>query len=288
MTDFTKIIENNLSYRAYGGKNSLKKWILLNNENYMLKIERKSTNPNHILSEYIASKIYSMFLPTQEVILGKIKYNNGDKLCVACKDFQKEREYLYEFVMMKNYIGNGFSTELEEILTAIEKQKFYKTEEVRKRFWDMFILDSYLGNSNRNNENWGFIVNEKSKKISLAPIYSCSSCLYPVLNDEEIKYLLTDKKEFEKRILISTDSAIKIENQKLNYYKFLTNTSDEDCLKSIREIVPKINEKTRVIEEFINNLEVLSDIRKEFYCKVLNVRKEKILERTLERAKIVR
>lgn len=288
MTDFTKIIENNLSYRAYGGKNSLKKGILLNNENYMLKIGRKSTNPNHILSEYIASKIYSMFLPTQEVILGKIKYNNGDKLCVACKDFQKEREYLYEFVMIKNYIGNGFSTELEEILTAIEKQKFYKTEEVRKRFWDMFILDSYLGNSNRNNENWGFIVNEKSKKIRLAPIYSCSFCLYPVLNDEEIKYLLTDKKEFEKRILISPDSAIKIENQKLNYYKFLTSTSDEDCLKSIREIVPKINEKTRVIEEFINNLEVLSDIRKEFYCKVLNVRKEKILERALERAKIVR
>lgn len=275
MTNFTKTIENSLSYRAYGGVNSPKLGILLDDRAYMLKIEGKSIHQNYILSEYIASKIYSMFIPTQEVILGKIEYNNIDKLCVACKDFKKDNEYLYEFTTIKNCIGYGTNTELKEILTAIKKQNFYKTEDVKKRFWDMFILDSYLGNSNRNNENWGFIVNEKSKKTRLAPIYSCGSCLYPALSDDELKYFLANKEELEKRIFTIPDSAIKIENKKINYYKFLTNTINEDCSQSIREIVPKLSEKTKIIEEFINNLEILSDVRKEFYCKILDMRRKK-------------
>ena len=128
MIDFTKIAKENLSYRAYGGANGIKKGILIDNEPYMLKIEhrdkKRNEYTNSILSEYIASKIYSMFIPTQEVILGKIRDNNKDKLCVACKDFKQENEYLYEFLNVKNSVlednnSNGSNTELKEIMKAI-------------------------------------------------------------------------------------------------------------------------------------------------------------------------
>lgn len=294
MMDFTEIAKNNLSYRAYGGANGIKRGILLNNEPYMLKIELRNKKSgvytNSILSEYIASKIYSMFIPTQEVILGKIEDNNRDKLCVACKDFKKENEYLYEFINIKNSVlsdntSNGTGTDLEELLKAIEEQKFCKVEDVKKRFWDMFVIDSYLGNFDRHNGNWGILVNEKTKETRLAPIYDCGSCLYPGATDEELKFFLTSKEELEKRIFIFPNSAIREENQKLNYYKFLTNTTNEDCLKSIRDIVPQINKKTKEIENFINGIDILSDVRKEFYCKILDMRREKILEVALERSK---
>lgn len=293
LDDFTEIAKNNLSYRAYGGANGIKKGILLNNEPYMLKIEhrdkKRAEYTNSILSEYIASKIYSMFLPTQEVILGKIKDNNKDKLCVACKDFKGENEYLYEFINIKNSVltdnnSNGTGTELKDVLKAMEEQKFCKVEDVKKRFWDMFVVDTYLGNFDRHNGNWGFLVNEKTKETRLAPIYDCGSCLYPGANDEQLKNFLNSKEELEKRIFVFPNSAIRVEDQKLNYYKFLTETNNEECLKSIKELVPKINKKSKEIESFINSIEVLSDVRKEFYCKILEMRREKILEVALERA----
>lgn len=90
--DFTEIVKNNPSFRAYGGVNGIKKGVLFKGNPYMLKIEYNGKK-NSILSEYISSKVYSMLdIPTQEVILGKIYDNEREKLCVACKDF-KEKDF---------------------------------------------------------------------------------------------------------------------------------------------------------------------------------------------------
>lgn len=127
--DFTEIVKNNPSFRAYGGVNGIKKGVLFKGNPYMLKIEYNGKK-NSILLEYISSKVYSMLdIPTQEVILGKIYDNEREKLCVACKDFKKEDEYLYEFLTIKNSVltensSNGFSTDLIEILEAIDRQNF--------------------------------------------------------------------------------------------------------------------------------------------------------------------
>ena len=293
MIDFTKIAKENLSYRAYGGANGIKKGILIDNKPYMLKIEhrdkKRNEYTNSILSEYIASKIYSMFIPTQEVILGKIRDNNKDKLCVACKDFKQENEYLYEFLNVKNSVlednnSNGSNTELKEIMKAIEEQKFCKVEDVKKRFWDMFVIDTYLGNFDRHNGNWGILVNNTTKEKKLAPIYDCGSCLYPGATDEQLKSFLENKEEMEKRTFVFPNSAIKDDGKKINYYEFLTTTNNKDCLDSIRELVPKINEKSKEVMKLINSIDVLSGIRKKFYCEILEMRREKILEVALERA----
>ena len=190
--DFTEIVKNNPSFRAYGGVNGIKKGVLFKGNPYMLKIEHNGKK-NSILSEYISSKVYSMLgIPTQEVILGKIYDNEREKLCVACKDFKEKDEYLYEFLNIKNSVlmensSNGFSTELIEILEAIDRQNFCPSDEVRKRFWTMFVVDAYLGNFNRHNGNWGFLVNEKTGTKQLAPIFDCASCLYPELRMNSYK-----------------------------------------------------------------------------------------------------
>lgn len=289
MIDFTKIAENSLSYRAYGGANGKKIGIRFNNEAYMLKImnrNKKDLYSNNILSEYVCSKIFSFLdIPTQEVVLGVIQDNGKEKMCVACKDFKEKGEYLYEFLSIKNSFSkensNGSGTELSEILETIKEQKFCDFKEVNERFWDMFIVDTYLGNFDRHNGNWGFLVNEETGDKRIAPIYDCGSCLYAAATDEQLKEFLSDENKIKERIYTFPTSAIKENDVKINYYNFLINTSNQECLKSLKKITKKIKEKENIINEFIEKLPV-SDIRKKFYTMILKERKEKILDKALE------
>lgn len=287
--DFTEIVKNNPSFRAYGGVNGIKKGVLFKGNPYMLKIEYNGKK-NSILSEYISSKVYSMLdIPTQEVILGKIYDNEREKLCVACKDFKKKDEYLYEFLTIKNSVltensSNGFSTELIEILEAIDRQNFCPSDEVRKRFWTMFIVDAYLGNFNRHNGNWGFLVNEKTGTKQLAPIFDCASCLYPKFMDEQLQDFLNAPNELDKGIYTFPKSVIKQNGKRINYHEFFQTTLNNDCLEAVKKMIPKIEKKSDEIKDFINSIEVLTSVRKQFYIQILKMRREKILQPALKRA----
>lgn len=293
--DFTDITKNNPSFRAYGGANGIKKGILFHGKPYMLKIEHRGKKKNKdykhsVLSEYISSKIYSMLdIPTQEVVLGKIYDNGKEKLCVACKDFKEKGEYLYEFLNIKNSVltensSNGSGTELAEILEAIDKQNFCPASEVKERFWEMFVVDTYLGNFDRHNGNWGFLVNENTGIKHLAPVFDCGSCLYPAPTDEQLHVFLNDPKEMEKRVYVFPNSIIEENGKKINYHEFLQSTLNEDCLKAVRKMILKIEEKSNDIKDFINHIEVLSPVRKKFYTQILRMRRERILQPALERA----
>ena len=287
--DFTEIVKNNPSFRAYGGVNGIKKGVLFKGNPYMLKIEYNGKK-NSILSEYISSKVYSMLdIPTQEVILGKIYDNEREKLCVACKDFKEKDEYLYEFLNIKNSVltensSNGFSTELIEILEAIDRQNFCPSDEVRKRFWTMFIVDAYLGNFNRHNGNWGFLVNEKTGTKQLAPIFDCASCLYPEFMDEQLQDFLNPPNELDKGIYTFPKSVIKQNGKRINYHEFFQTTLNNDCLEAVKKMIPKIEKKSDEIKDFINSIEVLTSVRKQFYIQILKMRREKILQPALKRA----
>ena len=287
--DFTEIVKNNPSFRAYGGVNGIKKGVLFKENPYMLKIEHNGKK-NSILSEYISSKVYSMLgIPTQEVILGKIYDNEREKLCVACKDFKEKDEYLYEFLNIKNSVlmensSNGFSTELIELLEAIDRQNFCPSDEVRKRFWTMFVVDAYLGNFNRHNGNWGFLVNEKTGTKQLAPIFDCASCLYPEFTDEQLQDFLNVPNKLEKGIYTFPKSVIKQNGKKINYHEFFKTTLNNDCLEAVKKMIPKIEKKSDEIKDFINGIEVLTSVRKQFYIQILKMRREKILQPALKRA----
>ena len=47
----------------------------------------------------------------------------------------------------------------------------------RKSFGILFIIDSLIGNTDRHNGNWGFLVNKKTGQVTFSPIYDCGSCL---------------------------------------------------------------------------------------------------------------
>ena len=285
MIDFTNCEINNFKY--YGGKNGGKICVKYNNEDYMLKfpvinegIEEHGYS-NSCISEYISCNIIdSIGLKVQKTILGTYELNDMEKVVVACKDFTSEGTVLKQFAELKNSqietSKNGYGTELEEIIQTIDEQLIYDVKELKEFFWNMFIADCLVGNFDRHNGNWGFLINENLKKIDIAPIYDCASCLYPQLTDEKIIEIMKNEEEMNARVYIFPNSALKIDDKKINYFNFISSLENKDCNQALLRIFPHID--MNQIHQIIDNTPYISDVRKEFYKIIIELRYEKILK----------
>lgn len=69
---------------------------------------------------------------------------------------------------------------------------------------------------------------------------------------------------------------LKINDKKINYFKFINELKNEDCNQALLRIFPKI--ELNKIFEIIDKTPYISNIRKEFYKIILEMRYEKILE----------
>lgn len=76
---------------------------------------------------------------------------------------------------MINSNENGYGTELNTILETIDIQRAVDQLELKNRFWNMFIVDSLIGNMDRHNGNWGFLYNTLTDDVTIAPVYDCGS-----------------------------------------------------------------------------------------------------------------
>lgn len=290
MIDFTNCEINKFKY--YGGKNGGKICVKYNGEDYMLKFPGVKENSlekaysNSCISEYISCKIInSLGYNAQETLLGTYKINNNEKIVVACKDFTKGNKVLKQFAELKNSIvessQNGYGTEISEVLETIEEQKVFDAKELNDYFWDLFIIDALLGNFDRHNGNWGFLINEELEQIELSPIYDCASCLYPQLTDDMIGDIINNIEEMEARVFVFPNSALKNNDKKINYYNYISSLENDECNKALLRIFPKIH--LDIINNIIDNTPYISDIRKEFYKNIIRLRYEKILKINYEK-----
>ena len=284
MLDFTNLPTKK---KAYGGANGSKLSVIYNDELYMLKLPMyASKNPNlsytnSCTSEYLGCHIFNMLgIKAQETLLGTYKYHDKVKTVVACKDFTFPGVVILDFASIKNQIidsaSNGYGTELSDIIDTINKQTVVDSEELKEHFWNMFVVDAFIGNWDRHNGNWGFLYNQETDKLEIAPIFDCGSALFPQIDDELIKKVISSKAEMNARVYDLPTSAILIDGKRANYHKVITSLEYKDCNKAIKRIVPKI--QLDDINKLIDNVEELSPLKKEFLKKILKLRKELILD----------
>lgn len=286
MIDFTTCPVNR--FRAYGGANGNKINISYQGHGYMLKFpphpkrNREMSYTNSCISEYVACHIFSMLgFRTQETLLGSYTDDRGKtKTVVACRDFTEDGKKLIEFAHLKNTCidseQNGYGKELSSILEAINEQKIYPAGELRKFFWDMFIADALLGNFDRHNGNWGFLVDEQKQQVELAPIYDCGSCLYPQLDLERMEKVVHDEAEIEQRIYTFPSSAIEENGAKIPYFDFISSLKNEDCNEALKRISERID--LNEIQDFLERVPELLPLQREFYLTMLTERKERIID----------
>ena len=298
MLDFTNLPVRN---KTYAGANGSKISVLYNDELYMLKfpavpaINKEMSYANGCISEYLGCQIFeSIGIPVQKTMLGTYAKNGKQKIVVACKDFTAGGLVLQDFASLKNTIidsaHNGYGTELSDIVKTLEEQTAVDPQMLTEWFWDMFIVDALIGNWDRHNGNWGFLYNSTTDEISLAPVYDCGSCLFPQADEEIMRKTLEDPAEREIRTFERPFSGIKINGQKIQYFKFISSLENTDCNKALKRILPKIDMEK--IYKIVDETPFISDLQKEFYKTMLRERKERILDfsyqmlRKHERSKI--
>ena len=288
MIDFTDLPKRK---KTYTGANGSKIAIMYNDDMYMLKFpvppsrNKEMSYTNGCISEYLGSHIFEIIgIPVQETLLGTFMKNGKEKVVVACKDFTTDDTVLQDFASLKNTIidseHNGYGTELSDILTAIEEQQIIDPDELKKHFWNVFIVDALIGNWDRHNGNWGFLYNRRTDEITIAPIYDCGSCLYPQADETIMEATLNDPAERDLRIFQIPLSGIKIDGKKINYFDFISSLKNKDCSAALKRIVPRID--MQKIYTLIDETPFITELQKKFYKTMLVERKEKILDKSLQ------
>lgn len=291
MIDFTNAVQKN---KTYAGANGGKISVLYNGEQYMLKfppfptINKEMSYTNSCISEYIGCKVFeSVGIPVQETVIGTYTSKGKEKVVVACKDFTSQGITLQDFASLKNRIidseRNGYGTELADILSTIDEQTAMDSETLKTRFWDMFIVDALIGNWDRHNGNWGFLYNNATDEVTLAPVFDCGSSLYPQADEDLMKKILSDKNELNHRIFDIPLSAVTYNGKKINYFNFLSEGEFPDCNKALKRIASRIDIKK--IYEIIDNTPTITELQKEFYKTMLTARKERIIDFSLNKLK---
>ena len=284
MIDFTGLPIRN---KTYAGANGSKISVIYNDVLYMLKfpsvpsINKEMSYANGCISEYLGCHIFeSVGIPVQNTLLGTYTKNGKQKIVVACRDFTAAGLVLQDFASLKNTIidsvHNGYGTELSDIVKTLEEQTAIDPQKLTEWFWDMFIVDALIGNWDRHNGNWGFLYNTVTDAISLAPVYDCGSCLFPQADEKIMRKTLDDPAERQVRIFERPLSGIKINGQKIQYFKFISTLENMDCNKALKRILPRIDmDKIYII---VDETPFISDLQKEFYRTMLRERKERILD----------
>lgn len=273
MIDFSNATEEFNNYKG----SEKKKTLIYNGKKYLVKfpdpIREKNKNISYInnaFSEYIGSNIFKMIgFETQNTILGKYNYNGKEKIVCACEDFTSDDSELFEFegLALSTNPDKKIDTELSDIIDVIEECKMINSSDTKLKFWKMFVVDALIGNTDRHNGNWGFLVNKKTKKVTFAPIYDCGSCLNPMIEDKEIESLNDTEL---KNLAINCYSCLKEDGKKINYMAYIRSMKNDNCNDAVKKIFLQIN--INQIKEFVDEISYISEERKAFYLNIIEQR----------------
>lgn len=230
MIDFTKAIEELNIYKGSEKKETL----IYDGKKYLVKfpdpIIGKNKNISYInnaFSEYVGSHVFELSgFETQNTLLGTYTYNEKEKIFCACEDFTDSNHVLYEFenLALSSNPDKKIESELSDILEVIDGLKNMSQininleNNIKEKFLEMYIIDCIIGNTDRHNGNWGFIVDSRNKEAKFSPIYDCGSCLNPLIEDDEIKNINDTE---IKNMAINCYSCLKENGKKINYISYI-------------------------------------------------------------------
>ena len=281
--------------RMYGGTAGRKMGITYNGKDYLVKFpgnlkEQKMKNINLSYSnspvcEYIGSKIYEIVgLPVHNTILG-IRNN---KIVVACEDFLQDGDRLYEFDKIKvtfepHFLDsngnetNGVGVDLYEIMMTIQDHPFLQdVPGVKEHFWNMFIIDALIGNTDRNNSNWGIILRKDGSK-DIAPVYDNGNCLNSKWDDGKMRIVMNDADKMEAEAYKARRCIFELHGKRVNPYHIIESREYPECLEAVHRLTTQIGNNMDKIQAMIKEIPILSEIQKRFFISMIEYRYEKVL-----------
>ena len=281
----------NATWRSnrFGGSER-KRTLIYDGSTYMVKFpapvrSTKKTSLSYInnqFSEHIGCSIFRhLGIPAQETFLATCidPMNKREKIVVACKLFCQNGEgnlvEFSKFLLNDTDSTSRRTTTVEDVMDVLDHSPLrLDREKIKDYFWDMFVVDAFIGNGDRHLDNWG-LIEMTDGTLSPAPIYDCGSSLSPLKSDEKKRELLADGNEF-KQEEYNLNSVYRMNNKRVLYHEIFKNPP-EDLHRAIQRIVPRIKTASAQIDRLIDSTEGLTDISKEYMKKSLLLRRELIL-----------
>ena len=294
---------------TYGGNSGKKEGILINREHWIIKYPKRVKNLQNIgtlsystspLSEYLGSQIYHLLgYPVHDTLLG-IRNN---KVVVACKDFCDDTHMLIEFRQLKNTYNKELRKLLDQTIQSTGSNHFTNLSviqihlshnpaiknipKIKERFWDCLVIDGWINNNDRNNEDWG-ILRSKLGDI-LSPVYDNGSSFWPNVSEEKLQSMLKDS-----RLLLDAAvhgvTAYSLDGIHNAYFSDILQQDIPELHQAIKRVVPiilqKISDCMELIEsvpEQSNGFPIISSTRKEVYKQSLQLSASLLLKPALQR-----
>lgn len=244
---------------------------------------------NHAICEWLSSHIYAdLGFEAQETMLG---YMHG-KLAVACKYIVNDDEEIWSLekiikgdrrVLLGSFGSVEETDDLDKISTMLNSVQRFIELKLSEHFWDLFVVDALIANTDRNTENVGLIYNRKSKNCRIAPVYDNANSFHFRMEDDEIKLVFKNWKKMSK-ILLEGGSPYFQNGEQVRPVKYISAKLGKDCIAAIGRVVPRIDMKkcvTRMLE--LRESKIISKTQAAFYVALLSFRYKKCLRPAYEK-----
>ncbi|MCL2889412.1 MAG: hypothetical protein FWE65_03195 [Eggerthellaceae bacterium] len=288
MIDFTDFRED-----LQGCDGDEKVSILYEGGRYLLKFGEPlpnaaaSESPEFIkspCSEDIGCKIFTSFgFNTQATLGGSYE----GRQAVACEDFlgsYDESIILREFRMFQDSFpdsdsagGTELYPDIAEIEAVFERHPLLAdvSEPARAEFWEMFIVDAFIGNPDRHTGNWAYLVDLEDNSVFPAPIFGCGSSLCAHLDDKELCRIVAEKDELEKLVLSFPMMPYLVGGKQMSYGEYLLEAENPHLDMALRRIVPKM--RLDIVIGIIESCTLAAPERRKALVKMLEKRHELII-----------
>ena len=205
---------------------------------------------------------------------------------MACEVFSPSSEGILiefsKFFLHETDSQKRSKTTIDDVMYIIDTDVTIKNKMfLKKFFWEMFVVDAAIGNTDRHLDNWGVMASSDGK-ISPAPVYDCGSALSPLVSDREKEELLEDDISF-KNTEYNLCSVYRHQGKRIFYHEILK-APPADLHRSILEIVPRIKLAVPRIDALIDATEGMTDISKTYMKKSLAMRLNQMLLPALKKA----
>ena len=287
----------------YGGGAGQKVGILIDGQPWIAKYPRSTRDlkskhlPSYTsspVSEYLGSHIFALLgIDTHDTLLG---YRRGKIVC-ACKDFTHPDARLVEFKDIKNSLSDdeigdfasapsdGESIYLSDVLATLSISPLLRSVEgVRERFWDMFVVDAFLRNPDRNNGNWG-LLRHANGSWRLAPVYDLGSSLFATRSDSAATARLQDAADIDQDAFGTNVSCYRIAHadgtiEAIRPFEYMSRSQDPELRSAIERFARAVD--MSAIEDLIDCIPadafgctILSDDMKASHKTLLRYRLER-------------
>lgn len=248
------------SGRFYGGNAGRKIGLVWRDDDWLVKfpgptgklhgnVPSYTTAP---LSEWLGSYVYGMLgIPVHETVLG---IRDGRVVC-ACRDFTLPDSTLVSFHDLRNSLSDdepGFTEDvstgsgvvLADVRSAIHRIPVLRAiDGVSDRFWDMFVVDAFIRNIDRDNTNWGILRNPRGE-FSLAPVYDNGNSFNDKRTESGIERRLANPDLIRQDALDVRSCYVTDKGTPIAPLKYIMSGQDEECTKALDRFMERYDPRS--------------------------------------------